>query len=158
MAKSYFTLLPRELRESLLYYVEYKILLELYEFAEFSSILNGENFWKKKALQAGSLRDWYETSQTWKIVYKDPNMNPRYLYLIMLYLIPYIESYGVIDYAVHFEDLDAIIYFVGNKKYNMTEALDATITQRKSKLFHKLWELYKYRLNSLQSHDILFRA
>ena len=146
MAKSYFTLLPRELRESLLYYVEYKILLELYEFAEFSSILNGENFWKKKALQAGSLRDWYETSQTWKIVYKDPNMNPRYLYLIMLYLIPYIESYGIIDYAVNFEDLDAVIYFVNNRKYEINEALNSAQVQNKHNLLNKLFDLYKNQL------------
>src|SRR5581483_1744447 len=144
--RTYFVLLPRELRENLLYYVEYKILLELYEFAEFSSILNGENFWKKKALQAGSLRDWYETSQTWKIVYKDPNMNPRYLYLIMLYLIPYIESYGIIDYAVNFEDLDAVIYFVNNRKYEINEALNSAQVQNKHNLLNKLFDLYKNQL------------
>jgi len=155
MLKTYLILLPNELRESLSYYVDYKTLLDLYEFAEFSSILNSENFWKNKAIHDG-----YTVERWTNLLYYNQHLakNPRYRYIKALSNINSIRPYGAVSQAVELEDIDVIKFFAHNNEFMMRNALIETIKRHKSLLFYELFDLYKDRLDKDQIERLEIEA
>lgn len=145
----YFSLLPRELRENLLYYLQYKILLQLYAFPDFSTILNNDKFWKNKSIQKGfSSESWTKNEMLY-----GKGTNPRYRYLNALTILDRASGYrqkGIISFAIELDDMEAIKYNIGTNSYAMRAALTESINRYNDKMFYKLFALYADKLDKDQ--------
>lgn len=153
----YFALLPRELREDLLYRLQYKTLLQLYSFPDFSTILNSDKFWENKAVQKGF------SSELWtknKMMYGE-GTNPRYRYLHALNILDYGSGYrqnGIISFAVELDDTEAIKYYIGTSSHDMRAALSESIIKYNDKMFYKLFALYADKLDKDQLERLAIDA
>lgn len=153
----YFTLLPRELREDLLYHLQYKVLLQLYSVPDFSTILNSDIFWKSKAIQKGFSSEAWTKNQ---MLYGE-GTNPRYRYLNALNILDYgsgYHQYGIISFAVELDDIEAIKDYVGTNSYDMRAALTESITKYNDKMFYKLFALYADKLDKDQLERLAIDA
>lgn len=152
----YFSLLPKELKLYLLYYVDYRDLLTLYKIELFSPILNDIAFWKTKSLHAGLLL------QRWNYMMpSETSIFPRYLYLWALSIVSGNTPHDVVSKAIEFDDLDIIEHIVsrgGNTRFIINDALVASIKAHKPELFYKLFDTYRDQLIKAQLPWLLDEA